>query len=74
MVSGFFSSLRRLGFEPGILKVLSRVFKACWDFIPAYVDVGHAGLVWPVNVPYITGIPNIPVGQNIDRPDHGIFR
>ncbi len=27
--------------------------------IPAYMDVGHAGLVWPVNAPCITAIPNI---------------
>jgi hypothetical protein len=32
------------------------------------MDVGYAGLVWPVNAPCIAGIPNIHVGQNIDRP------
>lgn len=67
-------SLGRLGFEPSILMGGARLFKACWDFIRAYMDVGHAGLVWSANAPCIAGIPNIPVGQSIDRPAGGMVQ
>ncbi len=35
------------------------------------VTDGHIGTgdhVWPANVPYATVVPNILVGQSIDRP------
>jgi hypothetical protein len=39
-----------------------------------YIDVAYDGVVWPVNVPNITGISNIHVGQNIRRPSDTSIR